>query len=965
MSRFMVLVVGPALLLGTLRAAIIDGNARFQVLQADLVRLEYSPSGRFVDEPSLSVIRRSWPEVHFQTSRQDGWLEIRTAAMTVRYQSGFGPFAASNLKIEWNGADGEHGWKPGDADDRNLGGVPAGDIAARTAPGSEAGALSRNGYFLLDDSRTALRDAGTHWVKPRGNQGGQDWYFFTYGQNFKRMLGLLAQLLGPIPMVPRYVFGTWCGSRAGYSADEWKMIASRLREERIPADMLVLDSNSMRKVIWSGYDWDYEQMPDPKEFFQWALAHGFHVTINEHYEPLTRESDSNFEELRKLRGLPADALTMPHDLADQKYAQAFMDLLHKPALDMGMAFWWQDGAAPAGMEGLDPMLWTREVEYEGSERTTNKRAFVFCRLGTWGSHRYGAYFSGDLAPYWSSLNLLIPFNVQGGNMLVAYINNLNGAVLQETIDPELYRRWMQFSAFSPIVWWHGLWGLRLPWEYGAGGMETARTFLGLRYRLLPYTYTFSRLAHETGLPLARGMYVEYPEQEGSYSYRHQYMWGQDLLVAPISEPGYGEPVLKDIYLPKGDDWFDYFTGRVYRGGRVIQYECPMERMPLFVRAGAIVPTAPEMNYTGERTADPLTVHWYAGKMGKFRLYEDDGISLEYRNGRFAWTPIESGAVQAGEHQLHIGLAEGSYAGQPQARRYEVRVHGLLKPAEVLVAGRSLREIREGDWSTGWYWDPNLRVTVVRIGEPTPATQSLQLRLAGAGSYEDAIVVQEVLDFRERVRRVKQEEKLKWAILLAGLDIKKPPRVLRETDAVEAELNAIVERQHGVASHVPDFRQMAGRILHAFVDQPFECNRKIPESDEEARRATQKIQNATFNPEEIRVMTAQLMGCNLLVKTSGSPEATVAARLACDPDATGPVHTRYELLLPQEAPGVIETGRTETPEGYTRFTVRIPFPPPRGNHRLQVRAVTAWDGGEAEVSRDADWFSTGQPSDVRR
>ena len=158
-----------------------------------------------------------------------------------------------------------------------------------------------------------------------------------------------------------------------------------------------------------------------------------------------------------------------------------MDLLHKPDLERGMAFWWQDGAAPANMEGLDAYLWTRHIEYEGSERITGRRTTAFCREGScWGSHRYGIFFTGDLHGVWESLPVLIPATVQGGNQLMPYMNNLCCGVFVVDVPPELYQRWVQFGTFSPLLWFHGLWGLRLPWEYGLEGMENYRTFAGLR-----------------------------------------------------------------------------------------------------------------------------------------------------------------------------------------------------------------------------------------------------------------------------------------------------------------------------------------------------------------------------------------------------------------------------------------------------------------------------------------------------
>ena len=169
-----------------------------------------------------------------------------------------------------------------------------------------------------------------------------------------------------------------------------------------------------------------------------------------------------------------------------------------------------------------------------------------------------------------------------------------------------------------------------------------RRFVGLRYALVPYIYTCARIAHETGLPLVRGMYLQYPDQEQSYKFTRQYMYGPSLLVAPITTPGNDKPVKKEVFLPKGDCWFDYFTGDIYTGDRTLDYSCPIERMPLFVRAGSIIPMAPPMDYTEQKPVDPLTLDVYAGKSAKFKLYEDDGTSLDYRKGSFAWTPITFG-----------------------------------------------------------------------------------------------------------------------------------------------------------------------------------------------------------------------------------------------------------------------------------------------------------------------------------
>jgi hypothetical protein len=844
-------------------APVTRGHARFSVLSPTLVRLEYSPATKFVDELSISVIDRDhWPAAAGTSEEADGWLSLRTDKLTVHYKLDSGPFDGQNLRITWTDATGERSWKPGDKDDKNLGGVP-GDMAGRVTPVTDPGPLSRNGYFLLDDSRTALRDKDTQWVKPRPEKESQDWYFFVYGNDYARMLGQMSRLLGSIPMPPRYVFGGWFGSRAGYSDHQWKMILGQFREESLPLDVTVLDSDSTVKVIWAGRDWDREQMPDPQEFFHWMRQRGIKVTVNEHYGGLTRENEGNFETIRQQLGLPADTKEIPHDLANKKYAELFMNLLHKPALDMGLAFWWQDGCAGANLNGLDPMEWTREVEYLGSERITGKRTFIFCRLGVWGSHRYGAYFSGDLPGEWACLNVIVPATQQAGNMLVAYINNLCGGVGNVDLPPELYQRWVQFGAFSPIIWFHGLWGLRLPWEYGPEGVETYRKFVGLRYALIPYTYTCARVAHETGLPLVRGMYLEFPDQEPAYSHPHQFMFGRELLVAPVTEPASGKPALKKVFLPGGVDWFDYFTGDIYRGGQTITHECPLTRMPLFVRAGSILPMAPEMDYSDQKPVDPLTLDVYGPAPASFRLYEDDGTSLDYRHGAYAWTGIAfKAAGDPGSYELTIEPAEGAFQGRLQRREYVVRLHGLLKPEAVRLNGRSLAELDKDGCGEGWSWEPRSRVAAIRVTHPLSTQATVRLSVEGAGTFADARVLQAALNLRAQVRQIKRELKLKHVSLTGGADIKKPPRVIRETETVEEALDQVVAEPRGRGLTPPDFEALRQHVLGALADQPFESNRTVPEIDPDAKATTEKIRDGKFTPAEVAKITGMLLGAEL-------------------------------------------------------------------------------------------------------
>ncbi len=210
-----------------------------------------------------------------------------------------------------------------------------------------------------------------------------------------------------------------------------------------------------------------------------------------------------------------------------------------------------------------------------------------------------------------------------------YITHDIGGFIGPKVSFDLYARWIQFGALSPFLRLHSAHenpqegNVRMPWTYGDKGIELAKKFFRLRYNLIRYIYTYCRLATDQALPIVRPLYLEYPSSSKSYSYPGEYMFGSELLVAPVTDSS-GE---KEIFLPPGE-WVDYFTGQKYAGDRVIHEKYPLDRMPLFVKSGSIIPMQPDMTYSDEKPLETLVVDVYAGDKGSFSLYEDDGTSLE-------------------------------------------------------------------------------------------------------------------------------------------------------------------------------------------------------------------------------------------------------------------------------------------------------------------------------------------------
>ena len=294
-----------------------------------------------------------------------------------------------------------------------------------------------------------------------------------------------------------------------------------------------------------------------------------------------------------------------------------------------------------------------------------------------------------------------------------YITHDIGGFIGRNISLDLYTRWLQFGVFSPLLRLHSAHenpregNARMPWAYGAEGVRIARDLFRLRYRLLPYIYTMTRVAHEEALPLVRPLYLVHPDIEEAYHHPDEYYFGDAMLVAPIIDSS-GE---RNVYLPPGR-WVDYFSGAVYPGDRNLHVKSPLATFPLFVRSGSIIPQQPDMDYTDQKPLDSLVVDVYAPGNSSFSLYEDDGVSLDYEKGKNAVTPL-SCAASGSAWRLTIGPTKGEFAGQPVSRSYTVNVAGLPKPSSVRING--MKAPSSASASDHWIWDAGRQILILNIG----------------------------------------------------------------------------------------------------------------------------------------------------------------------------------------------------------------------------------------------------------
>ena len=695
--------------------------------------------------------------------------------MTLRWRRGSGAFDAKNLRVAVAGRTLRP--RPG-PNPSPLGGWRRSlDLTEGPVPLHE-GMLSRAGWYLLDDSLTAILTRSGFDARAKRTGRYQDLYLFAYGKDYARGLRDLRALTGHAPLLPRKAFGVWFSRWWPYGEDDWRAIVRRFREEKVPLDTLSVDTDFKRvheevgsaiaaQVVgapgepysWNGWDWNLELYPDPKRFLAWADGEGIEVGLNIH--PSINSRDPRFEATQQRAGgklQPSDTCRvvqadpqgtcMVFDWSDPAQLDAYF-ALHKPFEADGTDFWWLDWCCDgtrADAPGLTPDTWINRLYFE-RQRARGSRWPAFQRIGgsyqagfagrvgngAFAEHRYTLQFTGDTCATWPQLAFASEFTAAAASIGLPYVSHDIGTFFSESpqgvcdpaispyvaahensLSPEMYVRWVQLGAFQPLDRLHSHHGRRLPWEYEDPARTIAAKFLRLREALVPYLYTLAREAHDTGLPMARALYLSWPRRGAAYSHATEYTLGRDVLVAPVAEPG--DPAEAEVWFPPGT-WVDWFTGRRHRGPATKRVSVPLARMPVFVRAGAIVPTQPPVRTTPVSSPRTLVLSAYRGR-GRFTLYDDGGDGFGYQRGRYSRTRLRQ-RVAGRATTLTIGAARGRFAGAPRRRAYQIRFVGVARPRAVTIGGRR---------TSRWRHDRRARTVTVRTGPlSTRRTATISIR----------------------------------------------------------------------------------------------------------------------------------------------------------------------------------------------------------------------------------------------
>jgi alpha-D-xyloside xylohydrolase len=564
--------------------------------------------------------------------------------------------------------------------------------------------VSSRGYGILWNSASV-----TDWnnrfrqvVSIESNDSDVVDYYYIGGPSVDKIISGYRRLSGTAPLFPRWAYGYWQSKLAYSSTEQMLGVAAEYRSLHIPLDNIVLDAGWETKFGSRTFNANY---PDPELMVR--SLHDQHVHVMVSIWPLFQPGSVNFDEMNAngyfvtpgQNTLPAYMEgTRLYDAFNPGARQLYWEQAKKSLYDIGVDAFWMDSTEPADLyaeehgpmlagaqtalgdgskyANMFPLLTTKAI-FDG-ERTQpdNRRAFILTRSAFTGMQRNAAAaWSGDTLTTFDSLRRQIPaalnYSLTG---LPYWTSDIGGFVGGDTTDPayrELFVRWFEFGAFCPIFRAHGARqnNQNELWSFGPDAQKLLTLYDRLRYRLMPYIYTLAaRTTFDDYTPM-RALVFDFPSDNQALDITDEYMFGPSLLVAPVTKKG---ATSRDVYLPSDVDWYDFWTGQRISGGRVIHREAPLGVLPLYVRAGSVLPMGPEEEYTDQDPNAPIEVRIYPGHDGDAKLYFDDGLTYDYEKGRYAWVPMHwNDALRT----FTVGARQGQFPIAPKGLGFRVTLVG--------------------------------------------------------------------------------------------------------------------------------------------------------------------------------------------------------------------------------------------------------------------------------------------------
>ena len=717
------------------------GALKVQVCSDSVIHVLYSPTATFPKRADLVVVKENWPSskwtmqstddavtlttslLKITVTRTDGAIAYADATggalfqeasrhMTPQKVNGENTYRAESFVNIYGSHEGLYGLGQHQAGVWNYRGESV-DISQENSNIAVPLMVSSKGYgiFWNNTSRSRFNNRFANYLYISSEVADVIDYYFLYGPEFDKIIAGYRELTGQAPMFGKWAYGFWQCKNRYKSQDEILGVARKYRELHIPVDNIVQD------WFWWTRKGEFvfnKSYPDPKAMIDQLHSENFHLMISiwPFFEPGSKnydymDSKGWFVDKFKFGKPPYHTSGMAvYDATNAEARKYYWDLVDKGLFSIGADAWWMDTTEPetegqeenillnhklaagSGNRYLNayPLLDTQAV-YQGQRSASDKkRVFILSRSAFAGSQRNAVTaWSGDINSDWFSLRRQIPAGLNFALSGVPYwTTDIGGFVLGSPSDPafrELFVRWFQYATFNPILRVHGT---RNPdenelWSYGPDAQKILVNFDQLRYRMLPYIYSLAWKTTSDGYTPMRPLVMDFRADPRAQDIGDQFMFGPSFLVNPVTEPA---ATTRQLYLPAAK-WYDFWTGSLVEGGRMIDAATSLDRLPLYVRGGSILPLGPEEEWSTEKPADPIELRIYRGADGNFLLYEDENDNYDYEKGAYATIPLH---WDDAAHTLTIGERKGEFPGMLQNRTFRVvfirENHGVgVSPAE--------------------------------------------------------------------------------------------------------------------------------------------------------------------------------------------------------------------------------------------------------------------------------------------
>ena len=701
-----------------------SGALHLQVCTDSIIRVIFSPGAVAPNRPEYVVTKASWPAVKWShqdnqgaimlstervriaVNRADGTIEFSDAGgrrlvqegpntLTPVVVNGESTYHAEAFIGLWGSTEAFYGLGQHQSGVWNYHGESV-DIAQDNTNISVPMLVSSNGYgiFWNNASRSRFNNRFVHALYITSEVADSIDYYFLYGPDFDKVVAGYRELTGAAPMLGRWAYGFWQCKNKYKTQSELLGVAHKYRDLHIPVDNIVQD------WFWWTTMGDFkfsDKYPDPPGMLNDLHRNHFHLMIS--VWPYFYPGSATYADMDR-RGFFIDrtkeAAYHPkgealYDATNPEARKYYWNLMDNALFKIGVDAWWLDTTEPetegrednvmvtnkvaigngARYANLYPLMTTTAV-YDGQRAAFDqKRVFILSRSAFAGSQRNAVVaWSGDVNSDWETLRRQVPgglnYSLSG---LPYWTTDIGGFTSGDPGDPayrELFIRWFQFGTFCPIFRVHGTRAgdQNELWSYGADAQKILTSFDRLRYELMPYIYSLAwRTTSEDYTPM-RPLVMDFRTDTRAQNIGDQFLYGPSILVNPVTEPG---AATRHLYLPKAE-WYDFWNGRRTPGGKAIDAAVTIDRIPLYIRAGSILPMGPDMEYAAEKPADPLELRVYRGASGSFTLYEDENDNYDYEKGAHATIPMR---WDDDAKTLTIGDRTGSFPGMLASRTFRV------------------------------------------------------------------------------------------------------------------------------------------------------------------------------------------------------------------------------------------------------------------------------------------------------